>query len=311
MNSLVRILLIEDSVDDAELIERTLVRGNGYHYEIKRVDEMRGVVESINSEQWDIVICDYNLPGFDVTDVMRFLDEQDIDIPFILISGIASEDMMQKTVRLGVDDYVNKNNLSKLVPVVRREIRISNAYDETLKAFVRALSFRDNETSGHSERVVALTKTLAKKMGVLETVITHMSRGALLHDIGKMGIPDSILLKEGPLSPEERTRMEMHPIIGRDLLAGIPFLKRATEIPLLHHERWNGSGYPYGLAGNEIPLSARIFAVVDVYDALTSQRSYRDAQAKPLVLNYIQSQSKILFDPEVVTAFLEMMEEDS
>lgn len=308
MNSLVRILLIEDSVEDAELIQRTLIKGNGYHYEIKRVDEMRQVVECINSEQWDVVICDYNLPGFDATDVMRFLDEQDIDIPFILISGSVTEEVVQRTVGLGADDYVNKNNLKKLVPIVRRELQISNAYDETLKAFARALSFRDNETSGHSERVVVLTKALAKKMGIMETTIIHMGRGALLHDIGKMGIPDSILLKKGPLDPDERIRMEMHPIIGRDLLSGIPFLKRATEIPLFHHERWNGSGYPYGMMGNQIPLSARIFAVVDVYDALTSERSYRDAQAKPLVLNYIRAQSKVLFDPEVVQHFLELME---
>ncbi len=310
MNSLVRILLIEDSVEDAELIERTLVRGNGYHYEIKRVDQMAHVIDSINSEQWDILICDYTLPGFDATAVMRFLDEQDIDVPFILVSGSASEEMMQRTIKLGADDYVNKNNLSKLVPVVRRELRISNAYDETLKAFVRALSFRDNETSGHSERVVDLTKALAKKMGLLETVIIHIGRGALLHDIGKMGIPDSVLLKKGPLTPDERLRMEFHPVIGKDLLSQIPFLKKAIEIPLYHHERWNGSGYPFGMSGNEIPLSARIFAVVDVYDAMTSERSYRVALTKQFVLDYILAQSGILFDPEVVKSFIELMEDD-
>lgn len=308
MKSLVHILLIEDSIEDAEQIERTLKKFNGYQYDIKRVDTMKEVIEALNESSWDLIVCDYSLPSFDAMAVIRLLDEQQLDIHLVLISGVASDDLVRKALALGADDYISKNNIRDLIHVIRRVIRLSTAYDEILKAFVTALSFRDNETAGHSERVVDLTKQLAHHMGLFMTDIVHIGRGALLHDIGKFGIGDEILLKKGPLTEDEFTRMKMHPIIGKELLSRIPFLKRAVEIPHYHHERWNGSGYPYGLTGHNIPLSARMFAVVDVYDAMTSERSYREALSKEFVLKYIDSQSGTLFDPDVVKKFLEMME---
>jgi len=187
--------------------------------------------------------------------------------------------------------------------------RLVLAYEATLEGWARALELRDQETEGHTRRVTALTIDLAERMGIPPEQMIHIRRGALLHDIGKMGIPDDILLKAGPLTPEERTVMETHPRLARDLLAQIPFLQPALDIPYCHHEKWDGSGYPRGLKGEEIPLSARIFAVVDVWDALTSGRPYRPAWSKETTRNYILEQSGQHFDPAVVETFLTMLEE--
>ena len=307
--SLLRVLLVEDSQEDAELITRTLKKfTNGARLEVKRVDNMRDIIAAINTESWDLVICDYVLPGLDASKVIQVLEDSDMDVPFILTSGAITEKVAHAALEMGAHEYVSKDNIERLIPVIRRELKISGAYDQTLLAWVRALSFRDNETKGHSERVVDLTVQLARKMGLAESTIVHIRRGALLHDIGKLGVSDSILLKEGKLTEEEMSRMKMHTMIGRDLLAEIPFLKRAVEIPHYHHERWDGSGYPYGLEGSEIPLAARIFAVVDVYDALSTNRPYRGALSREEVFGYIKQQRGKYFDPAVVDAFLEMME---
>jgi putative nucleotidyltransferase with HDIG domain len=162
---------------------------------------------------------------------------------------------------------------------------------------------RERETAGHSLRVVDLTLQLAKSMGVTGEKLQHIRRGALLHDIGKMGIPDSILLKPSSLSEDEWVVMHQHPLYANELLKPIYYLEKAMEIPYCHHERWNGEGYPRRLKGEEIPLAARIFAVIDVFDALTSDRPYRPAWTLEAALNYIRDQSGKLFDPGVVDAF--------
>jgi response regulator RpfG family c-di-GMP phosphodiesterase len=307
--TILRVLLVEDSQDDADLIIRTLKRGNnGNKLEVRRVDNMRDVIAAFNTETWDLVICDYSLPGFDATKVIQVLEDNDLDIPFILVSGAISDKLAHDAMAMGAHEYVRKDDIARLMPVIRRELKISAAYDGLLNAWVRALSFRDKETKGHSERVVDLTVRLARKMGIAESMITHVRRGALLHDIGKLGVSDSILLKRGKLTEDEMERMKLHPMIGRELLSKIPFLKRAVDIPHYHHERWNGSGYPYGLVANEIPLSARIFAVVDVWDAMTSNRPYREALSRETVLKYIEGESGFSFDPSVVEAFIKMME---
>jgi HD-GYP domain-containing protein (c-di-GMP phosphodiesterase class II) len=151
------------------------------------------------------------------------------------------------------------------------------AYDATLQGWSNALELREHETAGHCLRVVQLTVDLAKLQGIDSSEIIEIQRGALLHDIGKMGIPDSILLKPGPLTEDEWVTMRQHPIYAYNLLSNIPYLKKALEIPYCHHEKWDGSGYPRKLKGLEIPVSARIFAVVDVWDALSSNRPYRPA----------------------------------
>ena len=155
-----------------------------------------------------------------------------------------------------------------------------------------------------------LTLRLAKVMGLPEQDLIHIRRGALLHDIGKLGIPDSILLKPGPLSEEERDILRIHPALAYEMLIPITYLQPALDIPYCHHEKWNGTGYPRGLKGEEIPLSARIFAVIDVWDALTSDRPYRKAWSKEKTFAYIQEQAGEYFDPQVVDAFLSLMDDE-
>ncbi len=187
---------------------------------------------------------------------------------------------------------------------VNQELRI--AYDETIRGWALALELRDRETEGHTQRVTDLTLRLAEKLGVPEEEMEHIRRGALLHDIGKMAIPDMVLLKQGEFNLTERKFMELHPEIAKDMLENIEFLHPAMDIPYYHHEKWDGSGYPKNLRGEEIPFAARIFAVADVWDALTSQRPYRPPIDPDKVRNFIHEKSGTHFDPKVVEAFLEM-----
>ncbi len=183
---------------------------------------------------------------------------------------------------------------------------LQTAYQATLEGWVRALDLRDKETEGHTKRVTALTQRLAQTMGVNDDALVHITRGALLHDIGKMAIPDGILLKPGNLTPEERTLIQKHPVYAYEMLNPIKFLHPALDIPYCHHEKWDGSGYPRGLKGEEIPLAARIFSIVDVWDALVSDRPYRAGLEPAEVRKSIREQSDIHFEPRVVDAFLNM-----
>jgi HD-GYP domain-containing protein (c-di-GMP phosphodiesterase class II) len=180
-------------------------------------------------------------------------------------------------------------------------------YDMTLEGWSRALDMRDQETEGHSERVTEMAMDLARILAIGDAEAEHIRRGALLHDMGKIGIPDSILLKPGPLTEEEWVVMRTHPVRAFELLSRIPYLRQALEIPYCHHEKWDGSGYPRGLKEEQIPLAARIFAIVDVYDALTNDRPYRKAWSREKALTYILEQSGKHFDPKVVEAFLRLL----
>jgi len=184
---------------------------------------------------------------------------------------------------------------------------LSLAYDATIEGWARTLELRENEPSGHFQRVTELTLTLARVMGMRDTELVHVRRGALLHDIGKMAIPDAILRKAGPLTEEEWTAMRKHPLHARDLLAPISYLRYALDIPSYHHEKWDGSGYPNGLKGEDIPLAARVFALADVYDSSISDRFHRKGLPKEKVLEYIRSESGKHFDPSVVGAFLQLI----
>lgn len=190
-------------------------------------------------------------------------------------------------------DYLQRSNLD-----------LELAYDTTLQGWSRALDLRDRETEGHTQRVTELTLSLARAADIAETDLVHIRRGALLHDIGKMAIPDAILLKPGPLTPDEWAVMKQHPAHAFDLLSPIPYLRPALDIPYCHHEKWDGSGYPRGLSGEQIPLAARLFAVVDVWDALRSDRPYRKAWPKEKVLEHISSLSGSQFDPRAVELFM-------
>jgi HD-GYP domain-containing protein (c-di-GMP phosphodiesterase class II)/PAS domain-containing protein len=181
------------------------------------------------------------------------------------------------------------------------------AYESTIDGWSRALDFRDNETEGHSQRVTELTLKLSSRMGIKNEELMHIRRGALLHDIGKLGVPDGVLLKPGKLTEEEWVLMKRHPVIAYEILSPISFLRPALDIPYYHHEKWDGTGYPTGLKGEQIPISARIFALVDIFDALISDRPYRGAWQLDKVLEYIRSISGTHLDPKVVDEFFSIM----
>ncbi len=186
-------------------------------------------------------------------------------------------------------------------------LELSQAYEATIEGWSAALDLRDHETEGHTRRVTEMTLRLAERMGLSEQQLVHVKRGALLHDIGKMGVPDRILLKPDRLAEEEQALMRMHPMYAYQMLEHITYLAPSLDIPLCHHEKWDGTGYPRRLKGEEIPLTARIFCIVDVYDALTSDRPYRMAWPKDKVIEHIQKLSGIHFEPRVVVEFLTML----
>ncbi len=185
-------------------------------------------------------------------------------------------------------------------------LELVEAYDSTIEGWGLALDLRDHETEGHSQRVAGIAEEIATRMGMLPEQLVHLKRGALLHDIGKMAVSDKVLFKDGPLSEEERELMNHHPRYAYEMLSSIDYLKPALDIPYCHHERWDGNGYPRGIRGEDIPLAARIFAVVDSWDALTSTRRYHDAWPKKKACDLIASEAGSHFDPEVVKVFLAM-----
>ena len=185
--------------------------------------------------------------------------------------------------------------------------KLRGAYSATIEGWGKTLELRDRETEGHSLRVTDLTVELAKAYGIAEDKMDYIRWGAILHDIGKMGIPDSILQKADNLNDTEWKVMKNHPQLAYDFLKEIDFLKPALDIPTNHHEKWNGTGYPQGLKGEEIPIAARLFAIVDVWDALRSDRPYRKAWSAQKAIDYIQDQSGTHFDPDIVDVFIKLL----
>ncbi len=244
----------------------------------------------------------------------------------------------ERTLRLETELYQTNNlylpveihakrfvwNENRYVQILIRDIserklaeqQIKKAYDalqesleETIVGWGRTLEKRDMETHGHTQRVTEITVAMAKKLGFTDDQLVQIRRGAALHDLGKIGIPDRILLKPAPLDEEEWEIMRKHPTYAYEMISSIFFLLPASIIPLYHHERWDGSGYPQGLKGEEIPLEARIFAIVDVWDALSSDRPYRKAWKRDKIIQYIRQNAGVLFDPNIVEVFLENIEQ--
>lgn len=181
---------------------------------------------------------------------------------------------------------------------------LTRAYDTTIEGWSNALELRDSDTQGHTQRVTELTLKVASAMGISEEEMVHVRRGALLHDIGKMAVPDAILMKPGPLTEDEQEIMRQHPMYAYNLLSPIEYLRPALVVPYCHHEWWDGSGYPRGLRGEQIPLAARIFAIADTWDALISERRYREAWTRDKVVAHIRSLAGSQFDPHLVDVFL-------
>ena len=200
---------------------------------------------------------------------------------------------------------VESQQQAKAIEMAYRELELS--YDRTLAVLMSALDARDRETEGHSTRVSKLTCLLGRELGLDELALKSLERGALLHDIGKIGISDTILHKPTSLTKGEWEVMHTHPDIGAHIVEGIPFLQDTMPVIRFHQERWDGSGYPNGLSGKDIPLQARIFAVADAFDAMTNDRPYRERIPDGEALQYLKEQAGILFDPEIVSAFERML----
>jgi PAS domain S-box-containing protein len=217
------------------------------------------------------------------------------------------EDWLEFLETLAGEAAIAAENAVLLKELQRTNLELTLAYNTTIEGWSRALDLRDRDTEGHTQRVTDWAVKLARRLGFSETELVHVRRGSVLHDIGKMAIPDGILLKPGPLTPEEWEIIRQHPRYAYELLSPIPYLGSAVDIPHYHHERWDGGGYPHNLKETQIPLPARLFAVVDVYDALTSRRPYRPAWKADDAIVYISNQRGKHFDPEVATEFVKML----
>jgi len=266
------------------------------------------------------------MTGFEVCQRIRS-DPAIAEIPIIVLTALDDRESLLTALKAGADDFISKpfdryelrarllgitrlNRYQKLIQE-RTKLQDANqqllsAYEATIEGWSHVLDLRDRETEGHSQRVAELTVKLAQALNLNNEEIMHLHRGALLHDMGKIGIPDSILHKPDSLTDEEWTTMLKHPQLAYEMLYPIEYLRPALDIPYCHHEKWDGTGYPRGLKGEEIPLTARLFTVVDVWDALTSDRPYRKAWSQEQALDYIREQSGKHFDPQVVELFFKV-----
>jgi len=314
---ILRLLLIEDSLDDEQLIVHALTRAD-YKVMHRCVTTEAAVQIALMESEWDLVICDYRMPQFTPHRALELLRASGQDLPMIVFSGAVQEDMAIDLLKAGASDFITKDRMPRLVLAVRREIHqreqdalnrldLEIAYEQTITAWGKALELRDVYTQGHTLRVTDLALRLARVFDISGQQFKNMYLGSLLHDIGKMSIPDAILLKRDILTKDEKKIMEMHPILAHELLAPITFLKDAIEIPYCHHEKWDGNGYPRRLVGDEIPFPARLFSVVDVYDALSHDRPYRASWPKPKVIAYLLEERNKSFDRGAVDAFVKMV----
>jgi putative two-component system response regulator len=312
-----KLLLIEDNYDDELIILRALKQA-GYTLTHQRVETEAALQVALMTRDWDIVICDYRMPRLNVYRAMELLKASGQDMPLIVFSGAVQEDAAIELLKAGASDFVTKDRMPRLVLAIRRELRQQNerarhrldlelAYEQTMLAWGKALELRDHHTQGHTLRVTDLALRLARIYEFSGQAFKDMYRGALLHDVGKMGVPDMILTKRDAFTLEERKVMEMHPVLAYEMLAPIEFLQGALDIPYCHHEKWNGKGYPRGLMGTDIPLPARIFSVVDVYDALTSDRPYRASWPKEKAIDHLVEEKNKSFDPQAVDRFVEIV----
>jgi putative nucleotidyltransferase with HDIG domain len=297
---------------------------------------------ALQHERFDAVISDLNMPGMSGMELLTQVRRRYPQMAILVTTGVDDVDVGVHAMRCGADDYLvkplresavlaslesalHKRRLEQQLENYRQHLeemvaertaqlqaalqRIEHSYEDTLQALGVAIDLRDSETAGHSQRVCRYSVEIARAMGWSDKQLKSLARGAYLHDIGKLGIPDAILLKPGPLTADERKVMQQHAQIGFDLVKDIPFLEDAAEFILMHHERYDGGGYPRRLKGEEILLSARIFAVVDTLDAITSDRPYRSASSFESARETIRRLSGIQFDSRVADVFLNIAEE--
>jgi putative nucleotidyltransferase with HDIG domain len=334
-----RILVVDDEAAIREIVCSMLVGANFQACQASNGVEALALLES--GEKFDLVLSDLLMPGMDGTTLLERAKEKCPDVPVVMVTTVSDIQVALQALRHGAYDYLPKpfereqllatvrralenrrlkrendayrSNLEAMVAARTQQLKaavgdLERSYDITLEALGEALDLRDAETEGHSRRVTAFTIAIAKRMGLPKDEINVIARGAFLHDIGKMAIPDNILLKPGKLTPEEVEVMKEHAWYGYKILSKIPFLTKAAEIVYAHQEKYDGTGYPRGLKGEDIPLGARIFSIADTLDAMTSDRPYRAKQTIQAAQKEIELWAGRQFDPEIVKYFLEMPE---
>lgn len=325
------ILIVDDEPRGLEALEAMLTGlGHTLHFANNGLDALK----QASVLPPDLILLDVMMPGIDGFEVCRILRTDPIlaDVPVVMTTALDDKKSRVQGIEAGADDFITKpidrleirarvntiirlNRYRKLMKqqedLLQAHRELQDAYEATLKGWVHGLDLRERETADHSRRVTQLTVDLARLMGLSETELIYVRRSALLHDIGKIGVPDHILQKPGPLTEAEWVIMRKHPQDAHDMLAPIEYLRSALDIPFCHHERWDGTGYPRGLKGEQIPLVARIFAVIDVFDALSSDRPYRKAWPREKIIEYMRAESGKHFDPKPVELFLQMMAGES
>ena len=328
------ILIVDDEEMIRDLLSSALVREGYICHQASNVDE---AFVLLGEQPVDLVISDIMMPGRSGVELLRDLKKVNPDIAVLMITGLSDMNTTMECVHLGADDYITKPfGINRVVLTVKNLIErrclaiekknyqvslefkvmeqttqirkamneLSSAYDNTLTALVKALDAREKEVGSHSERVMNFAVFLGGKLGMAGRDLHELSKGALLHDIGKIGISDNILLKPGQLDDGEWIEMRRHPQVGYAILSEIEFLKTPAEIILSHHERFDGTGYPKQLKGEQIPIGSRIFAVVDTLDAMTSDRPYRMALPFDVAVAEIIKYRGSQFDPAIVDLFL-------
>lgn len=308
-------------VDDDNLVRQTFsmaLKDEGYNVDC--AGSAGEALEFLIQQVYDIMICDVFMPGENGLDLLQKTRAYYPDMPVVLITAYGSIDLARNALSNGASDFITKPCSTHDLPIViernltrhacdkkahvQTHIALQSSHENVLSALLTALHTRDTETQGHSERVTAYTMEMAEMLKLDASDMYHIERGALLHDIGKIGIPDAILLKPGKLTHEEWVEMKKHPEIGYEMCRKIDTLQQASQIVLHHHEMWDGNGYPLRLKREEIPLGARLFAVADCLDAMTSNRPYRAALPFSVAQEEVKRFSGKQFDPDIVELFL-------
>jgi len=328
------ILIADDEDMIRELINITLSKEGFTCFQAASAEEG---LEIINSHTLDLALLDIMMPGRSGIDLLKDIKQTTPDTTVLMITAMNDMDTALSCIHFGAEDYITKPfNLDRVLLTVKNTLEkrrlvlenkqyqanleqkvreqtevirtvmgdINQAYEHTLVALIRALDAREKEVGSHSERVMAYACLLAEAAGITQEERVIIGKGSLLHDIGKIGVSDNILLKPAKLDEEEWKVMRTHPSIGYDILSGIRYFAGAADLVLSHHERWDGTGYPKGVAGEAIPISARIFSLVDTLDAMTSDRPYRKALPFQAVLDEVVRCCGQQFDPRLVDIFL-------
>jgi putative two-component system response regulator len=329
-NTKPKILIVDDDAISSMAIEGLL---SSEPYELYFASNGLDGIAVATTLHPDLILLDVMMPhmdGFEVCKRIRALSDI-AEVPILLITSLDDQASRISGLQAGADDFITKPynsvelfarlqtilRLNRYRRIVEQQRDLENlhselliAYDRTIEGWSHALDLRDKEVEGHTNRVTEIALKFARAIGFTEEELAHVRRGGLLHDVGKLGIPDSILLKPDKLTAEEWQIMRMHPVYAYQWLSSIAFLLPALDIPYCHHEKWDGTGYPRGLKGEEIPIIARLFAFADVWDALCSDRPYRRAMPRADALEYIRSQAGSHFDPELTKVFLKLLETD-